>query len=114
MSVASEKGLVFELIKPAQILVSYQGEVATDEDWDRYVLFMSSLRSVPKLRFLVWADGSPPKPEVLRRLLEIVRGREWQVAMVSSSPALRFVVSVCSLVNRSIRNFVPSDLGDAC
>jgi hypothetical protein len=106
----AQRGLVFELLQPSQILLSFQGDAVSDDEWDRYIHFMSSLTQLPALRILVCVEGSPPSAANQRRISEVVRGRAWKVALVSSSTALRFVVSAFSLINRTIRYFPPEEL----
>ena len=104
----------FELLEREQILVSYQGTAATQEQWDHYLDQLATLREVERVRFLVYADGSPPTPGIQRRIAGIAHGHDkWLVALVSPSTALRFVVSAFKLVNRSIRFFTPAELHDA-
>lgn len=104
--------MVFEMLTKEKILISYQGANASAEDWDRYISFMKTIAGTTDLRFLVFVEGAPPSAANQRRIAELVK-REWPVALVSSSTAMRFVVSAFSLVNRSIRFFSPAQLTDA-
>jgi hypothetical protein len=105
----------FELLEREKILISYQGQDVAQAEWDRYIDFMALQKHTLGLRFVVFADGSPPSAANQRRIAEIVRAKsgEWLVALISSSTALRFVVSAFSLVNRSIRFFTPEQLPEA-
>ncbi len=109
----TQRGLVFELLAKEKILVSYQDDATTHEEWDRYIMFMSTLRREPMLRFLVYAAGGAPTTGDQRRVIEIVKGHEWPVAIVTTSAALSFVASVFSFVNKKIRPFAPSALPSA-
>jgi hypothetical protein len=106
------QGLAFELLAKEKILISYQGPHATPEEWDRYISLMRTLAPTAGVRFLVWVEGPPPSAANQRRIMELVR-RDWPVALVSTSTAMRFVVSTFSLVNRTIRFFSPDQLSDA-
>jgi hypothetical protein len=106
------QGMAFEMLAKEKILISYQGGRASPEEWDRYISFMKTITSTPRVRFLVWVEGSPPTAANQRRISELVQ-RDWPVALVSPSTAMRFVVSAFSLVNRSIRFFAPAQLSDA-
>lgn len=106
------QGMVFELLTKEKILISYNGPNATQEQWERYIDSMKTNADTPDLRFLVFVEGPPPSAANQRRIAELVK-REWPVALVSSSTAMRFVVSTFSLVNRSIRYFPPAQLTDA-
>jgi hypothetical protein len=108
-----EQGLAFELLEREKILVSYQGNDAQPAQWENYLELMGTLTGVASLRFLVYAEGSPPSAALQRRIVGLVRGHSWRVALVSSSAALRFVVSTFALVNRSIRYFTPEQLAGA-
>jgi hypothetical protein len=102
--------MAFELMPREQILVSFQGDAALPEHWDAYISLMSTLTHVETLRFVICAQGSPPSAANQRRIAQLVRGHPWRVALISSSAALRFVVSAFSLVNRSIRYFTPDQV----
>ena len=109
---APRQGLVFEFLAKEKILISYQGPDATPEEWDRYIAMMRTISTEPDLRFLVLVEGPPPTAANQRRVSQLIQ-RDWPVALVSSSAAMRFVVSAFSLVNRSIRFFLPAQLSDA-
>jgi hypothetical protein len=108
----AQQGMVFELLSKERILISYQGPHATQEQWDRYISLMQTISGASEMRFLVLVEGSPPSAANQLRIRALVK-REWPVALVSSSIAMRFVVSAFSLVNRSIRFFSPEDLSGA-
>jgi hypothetical protein len=110
---ARPTGMTFELMQPEQILVSYQGTDVLPEEWESYLALLSTLTGLESLRFVIFADGSPPSAAHQKRIASLVRGHSWPVALISSSTALRFVVSAFSLVNRSIRYFTPDHIPDA-
>ncbi len=101
--------MAFEYLSKEKILLSFNGPNTTADQWDRYIAQMQSISKVPNPRFLVLVEGPPPSPAVQRRIAEHVQ-RDARVALVSSSTALRFVVSAFSLVNRTIKYFSPAQL----
>jgi hypothetical protein len=106
------QGMAFELLAKEKILISYQGPHPTPEQWDRYISLMRTISVPAEMRFFVFVEGMPPSAAIQRRISELVN-RNSPVALVSSSTAMRFVVSAFSLVNRSIRIFSPAHVSEA-
>lgn len=109
---AVQQGFVFEYLRSARLLVSYQGSTETALEWERYLAFLGTV-SRDAMRFMVYVDGAAPSPAHLQRLAGLVRGHQVTAALVSPSLALRFAVSAFTLVTRSIRYFTPEQLLDA-
>ena len=109
----TRRDMAYEYLDEAKILLSYHGSASTPEQWQGYLTLMHTLRAEPALRFVVVVDGSPPSASIRSRLAELVEGRQWPVALISASMALRFVVSVFTFVNRNIRYFTPAQTREA-
>lgn len=101
------------MLQADQILVSYYGGEAEDNRWDEYVALLRSLHGQLHVRFLVDVWREQPPLARIERLLGVVQGKPWRVAMLSSSTAMRFVASSFSLVVRNVRLFAPEDLDAA-
>jgi hypothetical protein len=65
------------------------------------------------MRCLVWNEGGRPTVAQQRRLLEVTQGTHVPVAIVSSSVAVRFIVSVFALANRHVRFFPAAQIARA-
>jgi hypothetical protein len=108
----SVRGLVWEILQPEQLMVSYyDGETGADR-WDTVAQLLTELRSQRHTRFLVYQQQQPPL-SVLTHLTDAVRGAHWRVAMVSPSAAMRFVASSFSLIVKDVRFFAPEALDAA-
>lgn len=101
--------LGFEWVGEANVLLAIHvnGSVS-DEVWDRYVVAVRTHQG-PELRCLVWNEGGRPTMAQQRRLLEATQGSRAPVAIVSSSVAARFIVSIFALANRHVRFYPASD-----
>jgi len=104
---------VFDFLSKERVFISVQGSEATVDEWNALIEGMRNVRSVPDLRYLVRVEGSPPSPVFQARIADVVRGQKCRVALMSSSAAMRFVVSTFSLVNKTIRYFSPDQLREA-
>ena len=106
--------LVFELLPEHRIVVLCEGrgEPSTQE-WDGYLgLLRQQLRS-GGLRVFVYSAGGRPSRAQQQQLMQLTGDHDLQVAVVSASMALRFVVSVFALIHRDIRLFTPAQLDQA-
>ena len=97
--------LEFEWVPDANLLVAYHANGSVEDDlWDDYVHAIHSNLG-PNLRCLVWNEGGRPTSDQQRRLVAATEGAKVPVAVVSSSIAVRFVVSALALANRHVRYF---------
>ena len=108
MGKTSAACLAFEWVPITHVLVAYHanGNVE-DEVWDGYVAAIVEHLG-PKLRCLVWNEGGRPTSDQQRRLVVATHNAKVPVAVVSSSIAVRFIVSALALANRHVRYF-PAD-----
>ena len=109
MSMSPAEGLVYEFFPAELLCVSYTGQEPDAGDWDGYFALLSA-RTADRMRFVVYVDGPAPSRAIQARISDAARDRPWRVVLLSSSMALRFVVSVFSFVNRTIRFFPPEEL----
>jgi hypothetical protein len=111
----SAPNLVFELIPEAQLLVSCQTTLApSDAEWDEYLVALAQLQVlVPRPRSLVLTNGGVPSHSQRLRLRVDKSRPPAPVAVLSSSSAVRFVLSVLALVNPAMRSFNPHELDAA-
>jgi hypothetical protein len=107
---ATPQNLVYEMLQGELILVTVQRDNATPAEWDHYLNFFETLANIKALRMVVYVQGAAPSVANQQRIAKIVRGRDWPCALISSSIALRFVVSTFSLINRNIRYFTPTQV----
>jgi hypothetical protein len=110
---ARQPGLAWEMLQAEQILVSYYGGEAEHNRWDEYLAMLRSLHGELHLRCLVDVRREQPPLARIERLLNVVQGKPWRVAMLSASTAMRFVASSFSLVVRNVRLFAPEELDAA-
>ena len=100
------------MLEPEQIMVSYYDGEGEQSRWDACAQLVQELRDQPQTRFLVYQQEQPPL-NVVRRMVEVVRGGKWRVSMVSPSASMRFVASSFSLVVKDVRFFSPETLNAA-
>jgi hypothetical protein len=91
-------------------MVLCQGhQAASDADWDVYLNAMRPVLPTDRLfRVLVVTDGAYPTRNQQGRMTALVGKRTPCVAVVSSSTALRFFVSILALLNSKVSCFDPS------
>ena len=93
--------------------VVYVGSDAApvNEDWDRYIVFLASLRSTAGLdRALVLPGTGTPSPSQRRQLQEVTKNVDIRVAVVTASFAVRAVVTGLSWFAPGNKSFSPSEL----
>jgi hypothetical protein len=100
------------MLQPELLMVSYYDGPGASDRWEACAQALSELRSKPEARFLVYQLEQPPMTAV-QRLIDVVRGCRWRVAMVSPSVSMRFVASSFSLVVKNVRFFAPEALDAA-
>ena len=91
-------------------MVLCQGhKVASDAAWDAYLDAIRPVLSDDRLfRVLVVTDGAYPTRSQQGRMTTLVGNRTPCVAVISSSTALRFFVSILALVNSKVSCFDPN------
>lgn len=105
--------LEFEWVPSAHLLVAYHANGSVDDDtWDEYVYAVHTNLG-PDLRCLVWNEGGRPTTDQQRRLVSATQDAKVPVAIVSSSIAVRFIVSALALVNRHVRYFPVDQVNNA-
>jgi hypothetical protein len=114
------KNLLFETLTPLRLLVTYHTVAApSDVEWQAWLDATEVLwKNTPDLLLLVVSDGGHPTRKQIARLeegkrrLERLGGKrrsEPLTAIVSSSVAMRFVVSTVSLFNPQIRCYASTE-----
>lgn len=110
----SSVNLVFETLEGLRLLVSYQNaQPPTDVEWDAWLAATDALwEKGSQFRMLVVSEGGHPskaqiaRVETTKRQQERIGGKERSepvTAILSSSVAMRFVVSGVTLFNPRIR-----------
>ena len=107
--------LEFEYLAELHLMVSCQAhETPTDADWDTYLEATRPALLVDKLfRVLVVTDGAYPTRSQQGRMTTLIGNRTPCVAVISSSTAMRFVVSILALLNSKVRCFSPNQRKEA-
>jgi hypothetical protein len=101
------------------LLISlHTAEPPDEEGWLEYsqqllALIRQTLQDPQKGRRIVFTDGGSPNLLQRAEINKILSGRAMKVAIVSSSPATRGVVTALNWYNPLIRLFAPSKLSDA-
>jgi hypothetical protein len=103
------RGLVWEVMRPELLVISFYDELGTEAQWQGYVEMMKGWKVGESPRFFVYCVGAPAISE-LEGLVSVVRGKHWQVALVSPSTPVRFLASTFSLIVRGFRFFPPEQL----
>jgi hypothetical protein len=88
----------------------------SDAEWDPYIaaFVLHQQRFAHRTATLVWTDGGGPTPAQRARINAAVNLESGvSVAVVSTSMAVRFIVSSMALFNRGIRAFSPDELDGA-
>jgi hypothetical protein len=106
------RGLVWEALHAEQILVSYFDADGSDEEWRSYLALLKGLSPDRCARLLVYAE-TPPARRHIDGIVEVVRGKQLRVSLVSPSTAVRFVASTFALIVRGFRFFPPEQLSAA-
>lgn len=99
----------FEVIEDLELLVSYQGPTSpSDGEWATYLQVLERLHRVPsRYRYLTISEGGHPSGAQQARVKAVTHGRTPPVAVVSTSVAIRFVVSLLALFNHRVKCFGP-------
>ena len=115
MARADVPSLAFEVLEEISLTVLRHGQgPPTEPEWDGFLAALPRPSGgLEKMRVLVVTDGGRPLREQQARLNDIIGGRSIRTAVVSSSIAVSFVVSVFALVQPGIRGFPSSQLGGA-
>lgn len=105
----------FAVLPDLEVLLSYQGpRDPSDEEWARYLTVLDRLHRTPNdYRYLTVSAGGLPSASQQSKVKAVTHGRSPAVAIVSSSIAIRFVVSVLALVNPKVQCFRPDQLDKA-
>jgi len=107
--------LAFEVHDEMSLIVLKHGSGApSEEEWKRYLDAWGPVaHRLEQIRILVLTDGGRPLRDQQTQLNTILGGRSVRTAVVSSSMAVRFVISVFALMNPGIRGFASSHLAEA-
>jgi hypothetical protein len=113
--ITPERSFAFENIEDLELLLSYQGpRNPSDAEWAPYVALLQRLHATRAgYRYLVFSDGGHPSSEQQARLKAATEGRKPPVSIISSSVAIRFVVSIFALFNHRVQCFAPSEINSA-
>jgi len=93
-------------------LVAYGTEDPSDAEWAIYLRDIER-HGIERTLQLIYTEGSGPSATQRRDLKELLDGRAVPVAVMSSSAAVRGMVTAMSWFNTKIRAFAPADLGEA-
>lgn len=106
---AQHPSFVFEVIPDLNLLLTYQGRHSpSDDEWDSFVKAIEELSRAPTLyRYLTLSEGGHPTSTQQARIKSVANGRTPAVSIISTSVAMRFVVSVLALINPRIQCFRP-------
>lgn len=105
------KNMAFKVIDRLFIVV-YGTKDPTDEEWVGYIEDVNR-HGIDRTMQLIFTDGGGPTAPQRRHLDEVLAGRTVPVAVMSSSPSIRLMVTAMSWVNRKIRFFPRTGLYDA-
>jgi hypothetical protein len=111
LMVMAARGCVWESLSGGSLIVTYYDDNVTPEQWSAYMRLMQALKG-RESRHLIYVVAAPPR-EFLSQITTVARGQPWQVALLSSSTAVRFAASTFSLIVRGFRFFPPDRIGDA-
>jgi hypothetical protein len=105
---------VFEVLRSERLVVGCRGAwEVTDTEWESYIDAVRELHSKGSShRSLVYTD-QPMTRRQQEQLARATEGNQGQVAVLSDSIAVRFIVSMFNLLNRNVRLFSPSQLSEA-
>lgn len=106
--------LIFEVVRPARLVVSGQKESQpSDEEWDRWLGAVQRLdEEAAPIRLLVVTEGGRPTKAQLDRLRAANKSNPL-TAIVSPSLALRCFGAALGFINPTIRCFAPTKLEKA-
>ncbi len=93
-------------------IVAYGSQNPTDDEWNAYLTDVER-HGIDRTMQLIATDGGGPTAVQRRVLNDVLAGRAVPVAVVSSSPRIRYVVTALSWFNRRIKAFPPTSLRDA-
>ena len=107
--------LAFEVHDEMSLIVLKHGSGApSEQEWKAYMDGLGPVaHRLEQMRILVLTDGGRPRRDQQTQLTTILAGRSVRTAVVSSSTAVRFVISVFALMNPGIRGFASSHLTEA-
>lgn len=99
--------LAYELLPNATCLVLYKAAGASlPNEWPEFFDYVeSTFRYGERLRFFVYnEDGEMPR-EHMERVREMMQAHPLRVAVISPSPAMRFMMSIFAMWNRHVKLF---------
>ncbi len=101
--------LEFKYLAELHLMILCQGNTnSSDSAWDAYLVELRrGLQSGEHFRSLVVTEGAYPTRSQQARMTSLVGGRTPRVAVITSSTALRFVVSILALLNKKVSCFDP-------
>ena len=94
------------------VIVAYGAGPPTEPEWLDYVRLIAR-QGVERTMQLVFTEGGEPTAVQRRQLDALFAGRAVPVAIVSDSARVRGTAMLLSWVNRQVKAFRPSQLGDA-
>lgn len=71
--------------------------------------FAERLSKGGELRTLVFTDGGGPSSSQREELAKVSQSKKHRIGVVSTAPAVRFIVSSMALFNPTIKSFAPAE-----
>jgi hypothetical protein len=105
------RNIAYEVIDRLFIVV-YGVKDPSDEEWEAYLKLVQR-HGIDRTMQLIFTEGGGPTAQQRRYLENILNGRAVPVAVITTSPAIRVMVTAMSWLNRKIRAFPPTGLADA-
>lgn len=104
---------LFQWLAKERTLISVSGlRPYSDEDWNDYIGAINQIVD-KQIRVLVHSQGAIPNRHQQRQLSALPNQTLRRIAVISPSPAIRFIVSMFLFVAPHIRLFAPDKLDDA-
>jgi len=105
------RNIAYEVIDRLFIVV-YGAKDPTDEEWEAYIKLVQR-HGIDRTMQLIFTEGGGPTAPQRRYLENILNGRAVPVAVMTSSPAIRVMVTAMSWLNKKIRAFPMTGIADA-
>ncbi len=105
--------IVYEVISEPKLVLTVQLQASPrDDEWSRYldVVFSQGRERLAWSTLVVSHGGRPSRSQIAQLQQRAATSKPAPVAMVTDSPAIRFIVSALSLLNPRLRAFRLSDL----
>jgi hypothetical protein len=97
------------------ILLRENHEAPHDYEWNAFLSVLeNNFQRLDKIKIFVRTPGGGPTPAQANRLRPVLKNRPVLVAVVSESVVVRFLGSSMALLNRDLKMFSESEIGDAC